>query len=47
MQFPTMNDANQLFVKELTLKNSNVSSRENHLSVVFKEIKDLIKNAKI
>lgn len=47
MQFPTMNEANQLFVKELTLKNANSSRGENHLSIVFKEIKELIKNAKI
>lgn len=47
MQFPTMNEPNQLFVKELTLKNANTVRGENHLSIVFKDIKELIKNAKI
>lgn len=45
MQFPNLNEPNQLFVKELTLKNMTRGG-ENHLNTAFKQIKDLIKKVK-
>ena len=47
LQFPSSNDPNALFVKELTLKNqSHKSGAENHLTIASKDIKDLIKKVK-
>jgi len=42
-----MNGPNSLFVKELTLKNANSRSSENHLVTAFKQIKELIKKVKV
>lgn len=40
-----MNEPNALFVKELTLKNLTRGG-ENHLSIAYKQIKDLVKKVK-
>jgi hypothetical protein len=45
LQFPPSTKANQLFVKELTLKNM-ARGGENHLATAFKQIRDMIKKAK-
>ena len=47
MQFPPMEGPNNLFIKELTLKNSVNKGGVNHLNSAFKIIKDLIKNSKV
>ena len=46
LQFPTTDQPNSLFIKELTLKNSQNKGGSNHLNIAFKQIKDLIKQAK-
>lgn len=46
LQFPDLKDPNALFVKELTLKNSDSKGDQNHLAICEKKIKDLIKSAK-
>lgn len=45
LQFPNINEPNNLFVKELTLKNMTRGG-ENHLNTAYKQIKDLIKKVK-
>jgi nucleosome binding factor SPN SPT16 subunit len=45
LQFPANNKPNQLFVKELTLKNM-ARGGENHLATAFKQIRDMIKKSK-
>ena len=48
MQFPVnKEDPNNLFVKELTLKNQSIKiGGENHLITASKDIKDMIKRVK-
>lgn len=47
MQFPSLSEQNQLFVKELTLKNQSTRTGENHLNNAYKQIKELIKKVKV
>ena len=47
LQFPDLeNDPSAVYVKELTLKNSDAKGDRNHLHTVDKKIKDLIKRLK-
>lgn len=41
--FPDMTDPNSIFLKEVTFKNQDKKGENNHLRVVEKQIKDLIK----
>jgi len=45
--YPDMTDPNAIFVKELTLKNSDHRGENNHLKKAEKQIKDLIKKGKM
>lgn len=47
LKFPDMSDPNAIFVKELTLKNRDQRGENNHLKKAEKQIKDLIKKAKM
>jgi hypothetical protein len=42
-----MNDPNSIFLKEVTFKNQDKKGESNHLRVIEKQIKDLIKKYKI
>jgi nucleosome binding factor SPN SPT16 subunit len=45
--FPDMSDPNAVFIKELTLKNSDHRGDSNHLKKAEKLIKELIKKGKV
>jgi len=45
--FPDMTDPNAVFIKELTLKNSDHRGDSNHLKKAEKKIKELIKKGKV
>ena len=45
--FPDMSDPNAVFIKELTLKNSDHRGDSNHLKKSEKQIKELIKKGKV
>lgn len=47
LQFPDHEDPNAIFVKELTLKNQDLKGESNHLNKAEKNIKELIKKAKV
>jgi len=47
LQFPDHEDPNAIFVKELTLKNQDLKGESNHLNKAEKNIKELIKRAKV
>ena len=46
LQFPDLTDPNAVFVKEVTFKNQDRKGENNHLRLVEKQIKDLIKKVR-